>query len=222
MSQDLHPIRESIRGVAAATGGKTIRRSSDLVAALNEIVDDGQATYQVSFSPQGAADDQYHAIAIKLSGRRGVSLRYRTGYLFAKEPTTLKQRFQQAIWRPMDVSEIAVTANVSPMSESAPVKLNIAAADLAMAQQGGRWMDKVDIFFIERDDTGLHAHVEGQTLGLRLKPSTYQAVMTAGVPFERAVSMQPGMASLRVLVVDENSGRMGSVTIPALAIGTVH
>jgi hypothetical protein len=122
----------------------------------------------------------------------------------------------------MDVSEIAVTANVSPMSESAPVKLNIAAADLAMAQQGGRWMDKVDIFFIERDDTGLHAHVEGQTLGLRLKPSTYQAVMTAGVPFERAVSMQPGMASLRVLVVDENSGRMGSVTIPALAIGTVH
>ena len=50
--------------------------------------------------------------------------------------------------------------------------------------------------------------------GLRLKPSTYQNLLSAGVPFEHAVEMKPGMAAVRVLVVDENSGRMGSVTIP--------
>jgi hypothetical protein len=60
--------------------------------------------------------------------------------------------------------------------------------------------------------------VEGQTLGLRLKPSTYQELLSRGVPFESQVQMRPGMGSLRVLVVDENSGRMGSVTIPASAL----
>jgi hypothetical protein len=32
------------------------------------------------------------------------------------------------------------------------------------------------------------------------------------------VAMKPGMASLRILVVDENSGRMGSVTMPGPAL----
>jgi hypothetical protein len=34
--------------------------------------------------------------------------------------------------------------------------------------------------------------------------------------------MKPATASLRILVVDENTGRMGSVTIPASALQTVH
>jgi hypothetical protein len=80
-------------------------------------------------------------------------------------------------------------------------------------------MDKLDIFFIQRDDAGIRAQVEGQTLGLRLKSSTYQNLMATGIPFNHVVQMKPGMASLRVLVVDENSGRMGSVTIPAPALG---
>jgi VWFA-related protein len=218
MSQDLHPIQGPIREVAAATGGRAIRRSGDLAGALSGIVEDGHATYQLSFSPQGPADDQYHTIAVKLTGRRGLSLRYRTGYLFGKEPATLKDRFQQAVWRPLDVSEIAVSADVEPSGSAASVRLNIAAGDLQMEQLEGRWTDKLDIFFIQRDDAGLHAHLEGQTLGLRLKSLTYQNILPKGVPFERAVELRPGMASLRVVVVDENSGRMGSVTIPSVAM----
>jgi VWFA-related protein len=219
MQQDMHPIQGPIRMVADATGGRVIRRAGDLAAALNGVVEDGHATYLVSFAPQGPADDQYHNITVKLTGKRkDVTLRYRTGYLYSKEPSSLKDRFQQAVWRPMDVSEIAVTANATAQGPGAQLKLDIAAADLGLQQQAGLWMDKLDIFFIQRDDAGLHAQVEGQTLGLRLKPSTYQNLLSSGVPFEHSVEMQKGMASLRVLVVDENSGRMGSVTIPGSSL----
>jgi len=152
-------------------------------------------------------------------GKHGLNARYRTGYFYAKEPTTLRERFQQAVWLPMDANEVAVTAAVDKMSSAANVKINVATADLGMEQRAGRWMDRLDIFFIQRDDAGIHAQVEGQTLGLRLKPSTYQNLLPSGVPFEREVRLRPGTASLRVLVVDENSGRMGSVTIPADALG---
>ncbi|HWE85685.1 MAG TPA: VWA domain-containing protein [Terracidiphilus sp.] len=218
MSQDLHPIQGPVRDVATGTGGRTIRRSGDLAAELAGIVEDGRAAYQLSFYPQGAPDDKYHALTVKLNGRHGLTVRYRTGYLFGKEPVSMKDRFRNAVWQPTDSSEIGVTASVEPSGAGSSIKLNIAAADLAMEQQGGRWMDRLDIFFIQRDDAGIHARVEGQTLGLRLRPATYQNLLPVGVPFEHAVEMQPGMGSLRVLVVDENSGRMGSVTIPFRAL----
>jgi VWFA-related protein len=218
MSQDLHPIQGPIRQVAEATGGRTIRRGGELAAALEGIVEDGHATYLLSFSPQGQADGEYHTITVKLTGKHGLMLRYRTGYLFSKEPSTLKERFQQAVWRPRDASEISILADVDRSSAGATVKVNIAAGDLGLRQQDGRWMDKVDIFFIQRDDAGLRAQVQGQILGLKLKSSTYQNLLPAGIPFEHFVQLKPGMASLRVLVVDENSGRMGSVTMPASAL----
>jgi VWFA-related protein len=222
MQQDLHPIQEPVMQVAAATGGRTIRRAGDLAAALAGVVEDGHATYLLSFNPDVPADDLYHNITVKLAGRHGVTLRYRTGYLYVKEPATLRDRFQQAIWQPMDASEIAVTADVAPMSPGANVKIDIAANDLGLQQQAGRWMDKLDVFFIERDDAGLHAQVSGQTMGLRLKSSTYQNLISGGVPFEHFVQLKHGAGSLRVLVVDENTGRMGSVTIPATALGTAQ
>ena len=218
MSQDLHPIQGPVRDVATGTGGRILRRAGDLAGELEGIVEDGRTAYQLSFYPQGPPDDKYHALTVKLVGHHGLNLRYRTGYLFATEPVSLKDRFREAVWQPMDTSEIGVTASISPAGQSSAVKVNIAAADLAMEQQAGRWMDKLDIFYIQRDDAGIHARVEGTTLGLRLKPSTYQNLLPTGVPFDHAVEMRPGMGSLRVLVVDENSGRMGSVTIPARAL----
>jgi len=172
----------------------------------------------LSFSPQGQADGQYHTISIKVSGRRGLTLSYRTGYVFEKEPASLGERFRQAIWRPADMSEIAVSANVSASGDRANVQINIATKDLGLQQQADRWMDRLDIFFIQRDDAGLHVRVEGQTLGLRLKSTTYEKLIPEGFRFEHFVAAKPGMASLRVLVVDENSGRMGSVTIPSSAM----
>jgi VWFA-related protein len=217
MLQDLRPIQGPIRQVADATGGRIIRRSGDLAADLGSIVEDGQATYQVGFYPDTPADGQYHTVTLKLVDKKGLSVRGRSGYLYSEDPTTLKERFRQAIWQPVDAAEIKLTASVGNGPATPTIKLNMAETDLALELRGGRWMDKLDIFLVQRDDAGLHAELQGQTLGLRLMQATYDKLASEGVPFESAVTMKPGISSLRVLVVDENSGRMGSVTLPATA-----
>jgi VWFA-related protein len=222
MIQDLHPIQAPLQEMAHATGGRAIPRAGDMAAALNSVVEDGRATYLLSFSPDVPADDQYHLLTVKLPAQRGVTLRYRTGYQYAREPATLKDRLRQAIWQSFDVTEIAVSAQAVPSSTGTTLKLNIATNDLALRQQGDRWRDKLDIFLVQRDDDGLHARVTGQTLGLALKPVTYQRALEEGIPFDQLVARKEDAGTIRIVVVDENSGRMGSATAPATVLKEKH
>ncbi|MGA7106155.1 MAG: hypothetical protein WBV28_01485 [Terracidiphilus sp.] len=218
MQQDAHPIQGEFRELAEATGGRALRRAGDIAAELNGIADDGRAAYLLSFTPDVPADNKYHLLTVKLTNRRNLTLRYRTGYVFEEDPATIKERFERAVWQSRDLTEIAISATFVEDAKQRALRLNVAATDLEMSQGEERWTDKLDFFLIERDDAAVHAKVTGRTLGFRLLPATYQKVLHEGINFDQLLPVAPKGGSLRVVVVDENSGRMGSITIPASAI----
>ena len=112
------------------------------------------------------------------------------------------------------MSEIALTAQAEPDAKGELIRLKIATKDLDLKQAGERWNDQIAIFIAERNDSDLRAHLTGKTLALALKPATYQDLLRDGIRFEERVAPKAGDGSFRVVVVDENSGRMGSVTVP--------
>jgi VWFA-related protein len=217
MQQDLHPIQGVYRELADATGGRTFRRASDIVSEFNSVAADGRATYQLSFTPPEAADDKYHRITVKAVGRKDVHLQYRTGFFYRQEPTTIKDRFRNAAMEPEDATEIALTADPLPQSNGRTVKVGIAATDLEMAQHDGFWTDKLDVYLVQRAASGTKAAITGQTMSLHLKPASYQQYLREGIPFNQVLEAARGVGSIRIVVLDENSGRMGSVTMPAPA-----
>jgi hypothetical protein len=53
---------------------------------------------------------------------------------------------------------------------------------------------------------------------LNLNPGTCQEMLKDGISFNQNFMLRPNVGSVRALVVDENSGRIGSVTIPGAAL----
>lgn len=212
MHVDTHPIQPAFRELAAATGGRALRRAGDIAKELDSIVADGRAAYLVSFTPDTPADDKYHAITVK-TDRPGVKLAFRTGYLYSKEPATMRDRFREAVWQPEDVNEIGLIALPAQGAKGPAVKLSISASDLAFAQQGDRWTDKIDVFLVARDDSALHAVIRGKRLGLALMPAMYEKAIKDGIPIEESLPKTPDGTSLRLVVIDENSRRMGTITL---------
>ena len=219
MQQDMHPIQGVFREIAEATGGRALRRSNDLLGQLQGVVADGHATYLLGFTPATAADGAYHLLTVKLVGHKDALVRYRTGYQYDAEPTTLKDRFKRALWETTDASEIAVSTKPITDADGKALRVTVAGSDLALAQQNARWTGKLDIFLVQRDDVGQHATVSGKTVGLRLTQTTYEHALNEGLTFdERIESKEASGSSLRVVVVDVNSGRIGTVTVPAAAL----
>ena len=216
MRQDVRAVQPAIQQLAQATGGRSFPRADNIVGDLSSVIEDGHASYLLSFSPDTQPDGRYHQITVTVPRRPGVRLRYRTGYLYSKEPSTLKDRLTQAIWQPQDESEIGLSAHWDHASQGVAISLNIAGSDIGLVQNGDLWTDELNIFLVQRDDTGTRAQAKEQTLVLNLKPETYQKILHEGIPFAEFVERAQSFGTTRIIVVDENSGRLGSVTLPVM------
>jgi VWFA-related protein len=221
MQSDLHGIQGPVRKLVESTGGRAINRGSDLKATLDGIEQDSTSLYELSFNPDTPADGKFHTLQLKLPTRKDVKLRYRTGYLYTEETTGTKQRLQQAIWSPQDLTPITLTAEAVNAADSASgknaIKLRIGFPGLDFQQKDARWTDQLYIFIAERDDATQKATVDGDTLRLFLKQATYDSGMPAGIPYQHEIQAKAKLGSIRVIVVDGNSGKMGSVTLPTSA-----
>jgi VWFA-related protein len=227
MQQEMHTIQTPVRELAESTGGRAVNKGGDLKAVLDGIDQESTSLYEIGFDPDTPADGKYHALQVKIPSRKDVKLRYRSGYLYNEESGNSKERFQEAVWNPQDLTGIALTAEAEPATDSASgpgavglgtVKLRIALPGLALEQKNGRWADNLYIFVAQRDDAIQKAEVSGDTLRLSLKPATYDTGMPAGIPYQHPVDVKSKLGSVRIIVVDGNSGKMGSVTMPASAL----
>lgn len=130
----------------------------------------------------------------------------------------MKERFAQTVWQPADASEIGVSTKLFADAEGNALRVTVAGSDLDLQPQDALRVGKVDIFLVQRDAETLHAKVSGMTVGLRLKAATYQRAMKEGLTFDERLDAKQMNGSLRVIVVDVSSGRMGSVTVPPAAL----
>ena len=224
MRQNLRSIQGPMQRLSDLTGGMAFQKSNGLETYLQTATRDAQGAYLAAFTPASPPDGLFHTITLKLAGHRGAVLRYRSGYLAAKPLSDPKEEFQDAVWGPVDSTGIALSAKVVSHAPVGKIQLRISVKDLALDRQSARWTDRVDVFLAERQDYTGHAKTSGETIDLALKPSTYQSMLATGLAYQRAVEAKPetgqpeSTSSLRFVVIDESSGRMGSITLPASAL----
>jgi len=222
MLENTRAIQAPVRLLAETTGGRAVNKGSDLKATLDHIDEDSASLYEIAFDPDTPADGKFHTLSVRIPTRKDVKLRYRSGYLYSEDAGTTKDRFQQAVWSPQDLTGIALTAEDVPAAESATgkntVKLRIAFPGLAFVQKDSRWTDQIYVFVAVRDDAAQKAEVNGDTLRLSLKQATYDSGMPAGIPYQTDVEAKSRLGTVRIIVVDGNSGKIGSVTLPSSAL----
>ena len=222
---DTGPTIETMKELAERTGGRAFYNSNDIRSALRRAVDETRDTYELGFYPtHGKWDGSFRELRVRVR-RPGVQVRHRNGYIaYAGQPKTAEDHaalMNSAARNPLDATALGVSVRLSPVPEGIgsprTFEITLDPKDLVFRQENGRWIGAVRVLLAKKNSEGLLGNWETHTINLRLTQFSYDRAMREGLHLDGQFRMPPEVRELRVVVCDDNSGSMGSLSVPLTA-----
>jgi VWFA-related protein len=222
---ETHERSEGSEGLAADTGGFSVRNDNDLKGGITRIARESASYYLLGYAPiNKRADGRFRKIEVKVA-RDGVKVRARRGYYApggtatAKAaPETRDAAIQRALDSPFDLADVPLRAIAQVFEEAAPGKARVfvtVEADirgLAFEERGGTAKDTLELLLvIAQRETG-EFHRFDQQLEMSFRPETRARFAKTWFPIAREAPLVPGAYQARIVVRDKNSGRLGTLT----------
>ena len=217
---------DTMNELAERTGGRAAFNTNDLSRAIRRAVDDGRVSYTLGYySTDERQDGKFRDIKVMVD-RPGVDVRARKGY-FALRPAdtsaaTRDREIREAVWSPLEATELPFDARVDLLSDppdTVNVFIQVKAGMVSFTKDGDRWKATLDAVFVQRD---AHDKVLGsaelETLPLSLTEERFRQASQQGLVFQHRIKREPSAAALRIVVRDESSGAVGSITAPLSAL----
>ncbi len=220
------PVRDigTMQALADATGGRVFENTNDIEGAVRSAIDDSRCTYVLGYYPDhNKWDGNFREIKVQVK-HSGVETRYRRGYTAFQWDAPVDQNraplsAAKIIAGPIESTELGLILQIEPQagpSGSREIKahLRFDAAAMRFEQKDGRWVDNLDVLWVQLAADGRVVLSNGQTLTLKLSPETYAAAAGNGVRMSTAEVIAEQTVELRFVARDGGSGAVGSITIP--------
>jgi VWFA-related protein len=223
-SGSLQEMQATMKQVAGDTGGRFFINQNDLEHSVALSMADGSSYYLLGYTPQGKSDGKFHKIEVKVN-RPGVNVRARRGYyasVLSEDPKTAKQR-EGAVGIAMQLGSPGATgvtfdARVVPPPPAAKAKVGVDfivdPTTISTEDAGGGGKALGLEFHVAA--YGADRKIAGQkdvAIKPTLKPADFTRIQQQGVPYHVDVELPPGRYMLRLGVVDQHSGCIGTADL---------
>ena len=227
---DVHLGMEEL---AHRTGGHAFYNTNDLAKAIHEAVDDSALTYTLGFYPSDEKHNrEFHKLKVEVD-KPHINLTYRTGYLdlaeIPKDDKTRSIQVHDALWSPLDATQLQMSVRLSQalssaavlLGQAAPAPSNALVVAVALDSKGiqlepkaDRYSGRIDVLMVQFDKSGKPIDSPMETVQLNMLEPTYRKFLVEGLNVKETLTISPRALTLRVVVRDYGSGMIGSVTVP--------
>lgn len=228
--------QESLRWLAAQTGGFAIVSQNDISAGIGRIVDDTRGYYLIGFDTSLAPGVRPDPADVKIKALRpGLQVRARRGRFGPAN------RDDDPLPRPGDplvaaalspfstgALDVRLTALFGHDAEGAHVRavVDVDPAGLVLTDADGRREGAVTLLTLAFDDSGEIVAQSVQPIPVRLDPEAYGQARAHGLRYSvRLPVKRPGGYQVRAVIRDERSDRVGTgarfVEVPKVGKGSV-
>jgi VWFA-related protein len=216
--------REGSEGLAADTGGFSLRDQNDLAGGLARIAREARSYYLLGYAPANQkADGRFRSIEVRVS-RPGTHVRARRGY-YAPGGDRGRQAvpgrdaaMQQGLDAPFDLPELPLRAIAHVFGPAEPgqvavwVTIEADIRALAFAEEGDTARDTLELLLLVVDRVSGESFRFDQQYDMKLSRESRARYEKGWFPIARELRLKPGAYRARIVARDANNGRLGSVT----------
>ncbi|HXB21523.1 MAG TPA: VWA domain-containing protein [Candidatus Solibacter sp.] len=219
----------TMQDLAERTGGKAFYNRNDIDTAVGNSINDGSSYYTLAYYPENKNwDGKFRKVSIKIN-RPGVKTRSRLGY-FASDPRgSLDSKKRDAAFSealdldfPIATGLLFEAGVIQPSAKTQnKLMINFAIDPHALTfekRDDGLQHSSVSCAVHIYSEKGKHIKTEVSGINAALKPDTYQNVMLGRFPCQTKIDLAPGSYVLRLGVIDNNNGLLGTANARATVL----
>jgi VWFA-related protein len=210
---------------ASMTGGRAYYNSNDLAKGFREAVHDSAEYYMVGYYlDRSKTKSGWRKLAVKVK-RDHIEVRARNGFFVTNATTdpeiSRNNDISSALQSPLDYTSIALVANwgkieagKDPARKHVNYEMHL-APDASLIDDSDNNHLAIDLVAVTKTSEG--KMVENPTdkkIEAHLSAEKMAAIRQNGVAFKGSMDLAPGEYTIRFVVRDNLSGRVGSVAAP--------
>lgn len=228
VASELPARQESLRRLAADTGGFAVINTNDPRRAFDRIREDSSRYYLLGYySPLKKEDGRFHRIDVRVSSP-GLTVRASPGYrashvkpvesreaVEGQAGPTVPAAVRDAIESPVAHSGVRFSIFAGALKRSGRrvsvlVALHLDSRDLRFTEAGGDHFGNVNYWIVAADGDGKTVDGVGRAATVPLKPRRFQEVEIYGLRIIERLELPPGRFRLHAAVEDGRTHRVGS------------
>ena len=208
--------------MSALTGARPYY-AEEITKIVAHVASDSASSYTLVYETQPEKlDNKFHKLKVTCE-RKGVKLQAKQYYyalpdsrpLAARQQAALVAAFQSAF----DTPDLGLNASLVAGAAGQPAHLQLRAnaSDLLLKEQGGSFEDQLTIVVADLGAAGPIGTPSMANFNIHMTREQRDAALKNGVPVAQDHPLPAGVQKVRVLVLDQGSSTVGSVTIPVKA-----
>jgi len=205
--------------MARLTGGHNYAKV-DILTVLKRVAQNANS-YEILYSPSADNwDNKFHKIDVTCE-RPGVRVQVRERYYAlpdSRSPADRQKAILVAAFQsPSDAAGIGLRTKIAPLEGAKPgvhMAITINAADLLLRDQGGKFTGAVYFLMSDRGASGPLGEPSVASFNLDLTAAQHDMVMKQGIPMEQDHATSDAVREVRLIVLDQNTNKVGSLTFP--------
>jgi hypothetical protein len=205
--------------VAAETGGEAYKNQNDIKDGILLAVADEKASYTLGYYPENKKwDGKFRSLKVKLD-RGDTKVRYRKGFYALDPGLDKKANFEPQVAAALELGAPATQVSFwGQAKKTDPGKVRVVflvdAHTLSEEDTGGNKRINVSLYAAMYDGSGKNLGTRSMKVDKAFDAATYQQLLAKGVMVPLDMELPAGTKEVRLAVLDNRTGYIGTAIGP--------